>query len=201
MASVQEYMRIVQEYSAMYGVNPAWINALIQTESSWNPEAKNPDSSATGLGQFTKDTRAEWIAKGFPDPWNKDNPRGQIQTIVAYFADLLKRHGNYPSAMDAYKGANVGKYGVQNAASSKEAARIAETPGYRFGTFGNTAYGQSGENPDPTMRGDMTGRMQAGFPGMYENGVFSVYKFLSPELILSIFALVLGAVSIYQVSK
>lgn len=33
-----------------------FLNKLVGVESGYNPEAKNPKSSATGLGQFTSDT-------------------------------------------------------------------------------------------------------------------------------------------------
>jgi hypothetical protein len=38
------------------GAQPAWIANVIQFESQWNPAAKNPNGSATGLIQFVEDT-------------------------------------------------------------------------------------------------------------------------------------------------
>jgi Transglycosylase SLT domain len=49
----------------MYAYNPTpaetsliWL--IVQRESSWNPTAANPDSSARGLGQFILGTWQSW---------------------------------------------------------------------------------------------------------------------------------------------
>ena len=50
------YQALILEASRKYDVNPALIAALIETESHFNPKAKNPRSTATGLMQLIKDT-------------------------------------------------------------------------------------------------------------------------------------------------
>ncbi len=45
-----------QELASRYKTDPNFIWNLIQTESGWNPQAKNPNSSARGLIQFIDST-------------------------------------------------------------------------------------------------------------------------------------------------
>lgn len=45
-----------QQLAARYNVSPEFIWKLIQAESGWNPQAKNPYSSARGLIQFIDST-------------------------------------------------------------------------------------------------------------------------------------------------
>lgn len=45
-----------------YEIDPALASIIIFCESSWNPEAKNPHSTAKGLFQFTDGTW-KWVLK------------------------------------------------------------------------------------------------------------------------------------------
>lgn len=53
----KEWADYVKESAESYlGSDPAKLMALIQIESGWNADAKNPGSSAAGLGQFITST-------------------------------------------------------------------------------------------------------------------------------------------------
>lgn len=66
----------------------AW-DAIINAESSWNPSAKNPTSTAYGLGQFLNST---WGSYG---PKTTD-PRLQLQYMARYIRD---RYGTPEKAL------------------------------------------------------------------------------------------------------
>jgi len=64
---------------------------IIQCESSWNPEAKNKESSAYGLGQFINGT---W--KYVQDKWgielDIDNPEDQMYALVRLLEEEGTKH-------------------------------------------------------------------------------------------------------------
>ena len=60
----------------------AALIALIEVESSWNPDAKNPGSSAAGLGQFITAT-----AKGFPEFVGGDDKHGTVWPTGTVYDD------------------------------------------------------------------------------------------------------------------
>ncbi len=154
MSSVDDYMRLVQQYSAQYGVNPLHVQALINTESSWNPAADNPRSSAYGMGQFIKSTREDVLKRFGVDAWG--TPAEQIQATVLYWRDRLRAYGyDVGAAIRAYKGADA-NHPQELASANTALAQIASKD-----KMGAATYGAYGENPDPAMAGDMTGRAQA----------------------------------------
>lgn len=53
-----EFDSLIERYSNNYGVSYKVVDCIIKKESSYNPEAKNPNSTASGLGQFLEST---WI--------------------------------------------------------------------------------------------------------------------------------------------
>ena len=78
---------MVKRALAERGWNDHWpaLNRLIQAESSWNPNAQNPNSSAYGLFQFLDST---WAGTGIP---KTGDPRMQIEAGLRYIAN---RYGN-----------------------------------------------------------------------------------------------------------
>lgn len=46
----------IEEVSARLGINPVWLAAVINFESGFDPQAKNPYSGARGLIQFMPST-------------------------------------------------------------------------------------------------------------------------------------------------
>jgi Transglycosylase SLT domain len=78
------------------GVPASWVPALtelIGRESSWNPKAKNPKSTAHGYGQFLNSTRATYEKKTGLD---YDNPVHQIVMMAQYVKD---RYGTPEQAL------------------------------------------------------------------------------------------------------
>jgi len=47
---------MISAVAADVGTDPGWLSKLIAFESGWDPQAANPDSSASGLIQFTDAT-------------------------------------------------------------------------------------------------------------------------------------------------
>lgn len=52
----REDIKLVLENAIKYNIHPCLVFALIEVESSYNPNSKNSSSSATGYGQFIKST-------------------------------------------------------------------------------------------------------------------------------------------------
>ncbi|WP_108669558.1 transglycosylase SLT domain-containing protein [Peribacillus acanthi] len=72
------------------GVPSSWatsLTELVGRESSWNPKADNPKSTAYGYGQFIKDTRAAYEKKTGLD---YDNPVHQLVMMAQYVKDKYK---------------------------------------------------------------------------------------------------------------
>jgi hypothetical protein len=78
------------ETAETVGANPDSLYRLIQFESAWNPQAKNPTSSARGLIQFIDSTAADL---GFTDslelvtqfPTIEDQLLGPITTYLVQY--------------------------------------------------------------------------------------------------------------------
>lgn len=79
------------------GVPASWIqpmSQLIANESSWNPTAKNPNSTAHGYAQFLNQTRQDYEARyGIP----YTTPVNQLILGIRYIQD---RYGNAQNAVD-----------------------------------------------------------------------------------------------------
>lgn len=72
---------------AQSGVTPDWASGmteLVRRESSFNPRAKNPKSTAYGYGQFLAATRANYEKKMGLD---YDNPVHQLVMMMQYVKD------------------------------------------------------------------------------------------------------------------
>ncbi len=59
-----EHYDLIQKYAEEYGLDPAFVCAVINTESGFDPNARSP-KGAKGLMQLMDDT-AEWIAPQVP---------------------------------------------------------------------------------------------------------------------------------------
>ena len=53
--TVRDRQKLITIADAL-GLDPDWISTVISIESRWNPRAKNPNSSASGLIQFIEST-------------------------------------------------------------------------------------------------------------------------------------------------
>jgi hypothetical protein len=70
-----------------------YLDQLVALESSWNHKAKNPVSSAYGLGQFIDQT---WEEVGYE---KTDNYFTQIDAMIDY---VQKRYGSFEAALTAW---------------------------------------------------------------------------------------------------
>lgn len=101
-------------------VDPHLVLGLMDLESSFNPQAKNTKSSATGLGQFLGST-GKWVYNKFldyPETYNHStmatNPEINIKQTVNYLDYLIEYNGgNIEQALISYNGNELGpKYYV-----------------------------------------------------------------------------------------
>lgn len=81
------------------------FNTLVSKESSWNPSAQNPSSTAYGLGQFLNSTWATVGARKTSDPG------AQLQAMMDYIA---QRYGNPMKALQFHLANNWYKDGGFN---------------------------------------------------------------------------------------
>ena len=70
-----------------------YLDQLVALESSWNHKAKNPVSTAYGLGQFIDQT---WETVGYE---KTDNYFIQIDAMIDY---VTKRYGSFEAALTAW---------------------------------------------------------------------------------------------------
>lgn len=102
---------MIQKLAAAGGVDPNLIEAIIDKESAFNPNAVS-STGATGLGQFTKRT---WKAYGTPDINDRSNPSLNVAAMVNYMRDLQTRYkGNVPAMLADYTGGSGGMAHIQN---------------------------------------------------------------------------------------
>lgn len=84
------------QQAVQMGVPQSWVPALTELvgrESSWNPSAKNPKSTAHGYGQFLKSTRSNYEKK---TGLNYSNPVHQLVMMAQYVKD---RYGTPEKAL------------------------------------------------------------------------------------------------------
>lgn len=101
---------LAQGMAAQYGWTGAqWaaLDALIQKESSWNPNAQNPTSTAYGLFQFLNST---WSGVGAV---KTSDPGGQINAGLKY---ISQRYGTPSAAWAFHQRNNWYKNGTNHAA-------------------------------------------------------------------------------------
>lgn len=97
------YGSLVQAAADRYGVDPALVQAVMETESGGDPQARSP-AGAAGLMQLMPST-AE--ALGVTDPYD---PAQSIDAGSRYLASQLRRLGDVAAALAAY---NAGPGAVQ----------------------------------------------------------------------------------------
>jgi hypothetical protein len=90
-----KYQPLIEQASAKYGVDKRLINAIIQNESNFNPNANSGE--AAGLMQLTPGTARELGVT------NRQDPAQSIDGGVKYLSQLLKMfNGDVTKAVAAY---------------------------------------------------------------------------------------------------
>jgi len=117
--AVFQYDQIVQKASETYGVPTEWIRAIMQAESSGNPNDVSP-KGATGLMQLMPETAKELGVTDIRDPYQN------VMAGTAYFKQMLDRFGDPKLALAAY---NAGP-GRVNAYLAGKASLPEETRNY-----------------------------------------------------------------------
>jgi len=91
------YQNMAQQYAQQYNIPWQAFNALITDESSYNPTAQSPSSSAYGLGQLLEGTAKDLNV-------NLYDPAQNLQGAADYFNQALqKTDGNIADAIILYK--------------------------------------------------------------------------------------------------
>lgn len=81
----------IDQSAAYYGVDPNLIRATIKKESSWNPNATNPNDPSYGLGQITPMFAQDYgIVKDWQNPTKEEikkiyDPKTNIDMIAWAF--------------------------------------------------------------------------------------------------------------------
>jgi hypothetical protein len=81
-------------------VSPTWLYNLIQFESRWKPDIKNPLTSARGLIQFLDSTAQDL---GYDDSLDlvRQNPTREAQLLGPVYS-YLKRYAPFPTEQSLY---------------------------------------------------------------------------------------------------
>lgn len=91
-----KYANLINKHAAANGIDPKLIQAIIQAESSFNPNATS-SAGAQGLMQLMPDTAKELGVR------NAYDPELNIKAGTEYFAKMLKMfNGNVRTALYAY---------------------------------------------------------------------------------------------------
>lgn len=104
----QELRALARQMAERYGVDPDIFVRLIETESSFNPRARNERTGATGLAQVMGPT-AQDPGFGVAPLRDRMDPVESLRFGAEYLAAMLRRYeGDYPRALAAYN-AGFGK--------------------------------------------------------------------------------------------
>lgn len=117
-----ELLGIVQKYADKYGIDAALIKAVIQNESSWDPQNRNPADPSYGLMGITPQLAQDFgIVKDWQNPTAAEiariyDPDTNIMIGAGHLSDLLGSY-DFDTAIQMY---NVGisgfiVYGYRNA--------------------------------------------------------------------------------------
>lgn len=129
--------RIVEEVAERHKVDPALVNAVISTESGWNPQARS-NKGAVGLMQLIPGTAQRF---GAGNPYD---PAQNVEAGTAYLKALLDRYdGDLNLSLAAY---NAGEHVVDR---SNGVPHIFETQ--RYVQKVTDAYFRPGSGRDPSF--------------------------------------------------
>jgi hypothetical protein len=120
VAAPEQFAPLFAEKEAKYGLPQGYLARTAQIESNFNPNAKNPNSSATGLFQFINSTARQY---------GLDNPRDPVAATAAAArlasdnkAHLQRVLGREPTAGELYLAHQQGAGGAAKLLSNPNAS-------------------------------------------------------------------------------
>ena len=120
----KELRALAAQMAERYGLDPAIFTRMIETESSFNPNARNSRSGATGLGQVMSAT-AQDPGFGVTPLRDRLDAAENLRFSAEYLSAMVRRYdGDYRKALAAY---NAGPGVVDRVGGIPE---IAETQDY-----------------------------------------------------------------------
>lgn len=123
-----------------YGLPQGYLDRTAQIESSGNPHAKNPHSSAAGLFQFTRGTAKQY---GLTDPFDAAASTNAAGQLAADNARMLRSSlGREPTAGELYLAHQQGAGGAVKLLSNPNAPAVE--------AVGRQAVLNNGGNPNMT---------------------------------------------------
>lgn len=92
------HKRLIRREARQYGLDPAWVLALIRAESAWAPDARS-HANARGLMQLLPSTaQQEARRRGLPYPGDAGlfDAKANLRLGIAHLATMLEQHGGLP---------------------------------------------------------------------------------------------------------
>lgn len=123
--SVPQMQSLADYYSGVYSVPPAITRAVVGAESSWIPTARNPGSTATGLGQVLASTAAR-PGYGVTPLADRTDPAQSLNFVTQYLSALRNQFGSWTAALQRYSGQTGTPY-AGNPAVQQALADVGET--------------------------------------------------------------------------
>lgn len=113
-ASVTRWWSLIVKYSNMFNLDPYLVASIINKESGGDPNARNPESTATGLMQLIYNTAR---SVGVPEPVGQYllNPEWNIWAGCKYLSQLMAKYKDTWKAVYAYYAGTYpsSKYGAR----------------------------------------------------------------------------------------
>lgn len=108
------------EIGEMYGVCPELLMAIVEAESSGNPEAKN--GNCLGLMQVSQRWHYDRMERlGVSDLFD---PYGNILVGTDYLMELAYKYGDLGLVLDKYNGNSKAEYNAENGIVSEYANKV-----------------------------------------------------------------------------
>ena len=116
----EEYQAYCEEIGEMYCVCPELLMAMIETESSGNPDATN--GTCKGLMQVSEKWHKDRMERlGVKDIYD---PYGNILVATDYLIELAEKYEDVGLVLDVYNGNSKAMQNAENGALSEYAAKI-----------------------------------------------------------------------------
>jgi hypothetical protein len=164
------FIKTMQDAAKEHGVPYDVLHGILKTESNFDPKAKNPKSSATGIAQIINST-GKMLEVG-----DRNNPTDSIYGAAKYLRQNYDKIGNWPGAIAAYEQGpgHIAQSGITN---GKYVDTVHKNAGNPTGTYGDDSavgapvtYGAppsyarpsiSSQQPQPSLAGMNIDQMKA----------------------------------------